>query len=340
MSEPSEPSASSTPLSPRERIAAAAQARLGGGGGGGGGGGVSGGGGESSSAPTQAELARRQKEEEDLLLKLRRVLDLQIMRDNNYAKANECLQTLQMLISNIISNPTETKYRSFKSQNTRIQRTLLSAQGGIAYLLLAGFGTRTVDFKEEWYLSTTIRPPPFVDSRWHKLELALKVLKERKDETEYRATRETERKNQEAEIEKNRSKLALEQAREDRERVQQRAARERINRRLKEEAEAKKQAAQRERGGGTDSDDRQENPPGAMPSTSDGQGVYNISSRTGSAADSQPEGITREDYTTEVPFDAPSHRENQESQEADTDGEAPPPYGREHLGSGRRLGGP
>lgn len=77
-----EASSSSSQLSPRDKIAAAVQARL-----------------YGASATEQGpsgvgavELSRRKREEEELLLKLRRVVDLQIRRDNNYANAAECLR--------------------------------------------------------------------------------------------------------------------------------------------------------------------------------------------------------------------------------------------------------
>lgn len=244
------------------------------------------------------------------------------------------VQTLSMLISNILQNPADPKYRSFKSQNARIQRTVLSLSGGQAYLLLAGFGTRTTDFKQEWFVSTAVQPvagetpSQLQDFRWRKLELAHRVLRERLADSEDRAQREVERKQREEDFEKNRARRALDEAREDRDRVALRAERESLARRLAAEKEAKK----------SNSRDAES---GAQP-RDDGDGVYSGDSQQ-QQQPPESSGITQDDYTREIPFDEPSHRASGaegDEEEADSGGEAPPPYGREHLGSGRRLGGP
>lgn len=171
-------------------------------------------------------------------------------------------------------------------------------------------------------MSTSVQPSSspteLPDFRWRKVELAHRVLKERVAESEERAAREVERKQREEEVEKNRAKRALDEAREDRDRVAMRAERDRIARAAVEEQERAKEAATAASQQGNE--EHSSTPVGSFPEA--------------------PSGITRDDYTREVPFDEASHRPDAQEQEANADaqGEAPPPYGREHLGSGRRLG--
>ena len=69
-----------------------------------------------------------------------------------------------------------------------------------------------------------------------------------------------------------------------------------------------------------------------------GEGQDSQGSAWGMEADSSSQGLTPGDYVTEVPFDAPSMRSNDEQEDADDQGERPPPYGAEQWGAGRRLG--
>lgn len=48
--------------------------------------------GGSGGASSNLEEARRAKEEQDLLLRLRRIVDLKIRRDNGYEQAAACLK--------------------------------------------------------------------------------------------------------------------------------------------------------------------------------------------------------------------------------------------------------
>lgn len=356
----SQPSSSSRadPSASRDAIAAAIQARLGG---------------TSKDGVPQTgaiEEARRRKEEDDHLLKLRRIIDLQIRRDNSYEKAAECLkvsdqdcitsdmasisdidpcsmalQTLDTIIGNILTHPEDPKYRSFKSENKRIQSSLLSLSGGSAYLLQAGFGTRTVDFKQEWYISSSMQPPsasPSTSSsqdelRWRKLQLASKVIKEKLGDSQDRADRQKERDAIEKEVEKNRAARVLAEAQEDRERVAQRAARER---RIAKEKQDK---------GAAGVEASTSSPPARRSATYDGSGNFQASTRTaieppGAFQDAAMDGeegqqtISREDFTREIPFDEPSHRGQEEDEDVDEQGERPPPYGMDQWGTGRRLG--
>lgn len=133
-------------------------------------------------------------------------------------------QLLDTLLHNILTNPDEAKYRSFKAENARIAQDVLAIPGGTDFLVQAGFGRRTVEFKAEWYIA----PPGFLSEwGWRKLELARKVLRERLGESDWRAEIEKERKIREDEEEKSRVKRALAEAEEDRLRVAQRVEQDR-----------------------------------------------------------------------------------------------------------------
>lgn len=115
-------------------------------------------------------------------------------------------------------------------------------------------------------------------------------------------------------MESNRARRALDEAREDRERVALRAERDRIARRAKEDQAGRDRAQSQEEDSSTGVYGHQHSPDTASPT------------------------ISRDDYTREVPFDEPSTRPDTEQADVNSDGEVPPPYGRDHLGSGRRLG--
>lgn len=182
-------------------------------------------------------------------------------------------QLLDTLIGNVLDHPEEDKYRSFKDENPRISKTVLTVSGGPEYLLEAGFGARTVAFKKEWFIQSpqidssnnTAAPAtsssssstmlsssrPLSQRQLSRLSCARRVLRERLDESQGRADAAKERLKREEEIEKSRVQRALAEAEEDRERVKRRSERERAVR-VREEAEEeqrrKKQQEKAERG--------------------------------------------------------------------------------------------
>ena len=60
-----------------------------------------------------------------------------IVAKNEDKKTLDGLELLLRLIGNIVSKPTETKYRTIKSSIAKIQNTIFSLQGGISDLILA-----------------------------------------------------------------------------------------------------------------------------------------------------------------------------------------------------------
>jgi len=53
--------------------------------------------------------------------------------------ARACLSTVSTLVSNVLTNPTEPKYRSVKAENKAIKEKILGCPGGQAMLCAAGF---------------------------------------------------------------------------------------------------------------------------------------------------------------------------------------------------------
>ena len=67
-----------------------------------------------------------------------------IVTENEDRATVEGLDLLVRLVNNIISKPSETKYRTIKTTIHKIQSTIWSLKGGIRYLLIA-FGFQQVD---------------------------------------------------------------------------------------------------------------------------------------------------------------------------------------------------
>ena len=59
------------------------------------------------------------------------------MSSNDEEKTFQGLTLLLKLVSNIIKNPTEDKYKKFKTTNAKISGSVLSLQGGVTELLAA-----------------------------------------------------------------------------------------------------------------------------------------------------------------------------------------------------------
>ena len=56
------------------------------------------------------------------------------------------------LVTNIVENPDEPKFRQFKASNAAISKKLIKVPGGVDLLLAAGFTTTVVDMEEHWQL--------------------------------------------------------------------------------------------------------------------------------------------------------------------------------------------
>ena len=56
------------------------------------------------------------------------------------------------LVNNIVSHPSEAKYRTFKETQPKIAREVLSLTAGKALLVEIGFRVRTREFQREWFV--------------------------------------------------------------------------------------------------------------------------------------------------------------------------------------------
>ena len=64
-------------------------------------------------------------------------LTASVVTNNEEEAAFQGLSLLHKLVSNIVTNPTEDKFKKFKKTNPKIASTILSLQGGINDLILA-----------------------------------------------------------------------------------------------------------------------------------------------------------------------------------------------------------
>ncbi|KZW04012.1 hypothetical protein EXIGLDRAFT_827948 [Exidia glandulosa HHB12029] len=103
----------------------------------------------------RAATARVQEDqyesEHDARQRFRRLIDPGILRADP-AKARPALELLLKLADNIINNPNEEKYRSFKPTNKVIQRDLVEVKGAVEYAVALGFRATVRDFQPyyEW----------------------------------------------------------------------------------------------------------------------------------------------------------------------------------------------
>ncbi|KXS20256.1 hypothetical protein M427DRAFT_52497 [Gonapodya prolifera JEL478] len=85
---------------------------------------------------------------------VRRLLTSTIIRDNPPAVYAPCLATVLKIVSNILENPDDPKFRLVKARNPAFQRAVVACRGGTDLLTLTGFLKRVKDFEEYWTWST------------------------------------------------------------------------------------------------------------------------------------------------------------------------------------------
>jgi len=61
----------------------------------------------------------------------------EIVSKNDEVAVKAGLDLLMRLIGNVIDKPTETKFRTIKSSNAKLQKEVFSLQGGISDLIVA-----------------------------------------------------------------------------------------------------------------------------------------------------------------------------------------------------------
>jgi hypothetical protein len=87
-----------------------------------------------SSAQLMQEHEKRQN--------FRRLIDPGIFRPNSNQVAMDSLKTLSTMADNILREPDNPKYRSFKRENDTIKRRLIQPKGALEYALALGFSPK------------------------------------------------------------------------------------------------------------------------------------------------------------------------------------------------------
>mmetsp|Transcript_8393 Transcript_8393/g.16870 ORF Transcript_8393/g.16870 Transcript_8393/m.16870 type:complete len:193 (-) Transcript_8393:98-676(-) len=94
--------------------------------------------------PEELRLAEARKQ-------MLRALDTKITQQDDKT-ALAAIELLEKIVSNILSQPDEPKYRQFKASNPTISKKLLKVPGGREFINAAGFSTAVVQFEEVWQL--------------------------------------------------------------------------------------------------------------------------------------------------------------------------------------------
>ncbi|KAG9019537.1 hypothetical protein FRB90_000846 [Tulasnella sp. 427] len=152
----SPPASPTNPYRPtKDDIAAAAVARI------------------SSAAEEDEDYEKQWAKDKEQRQHFRRMVDPGIVRPNNEAVANACIECLFKLCQNILDHPDEDKYRRFKLNNTAIQKKIIQAKGGLEYAVAVGFREHVEDFQPYyiWHPSpenaATLRIGTFVLKEHH-----------------------------------------------------------------------------------------------------------------------------------------------------------------------------
>ncbi|KAJ3058326.1 hypothetical protein HK102_010566 [Quaeritorhiza haematococci] len=85
-------------------------------------------------------------------VQFRRLVDSRILRDNLPAQSLSTLTTLHKILSNILSHPSEPKYRKLRGRNKLVHDSILSVLGGEEALIAVGFLKRVEQFEEYFVL--------------------------------------------------------------------------------------------------------------------------------------------------------------------------------------------
>ncbi|KAF8450269.1 hypothetical protein L210DRAFT_2377530 [Boletus edulis BED1] len=131
-----------------------------------------------SSAQLMEEHEKRQN--------LRRMIDPGIIRPNSRQVAMDSLKTLSTMAENILREPDNPKYQTFKHENDTIKRRLIQPKGALEYALALGFRPKVTGFQSHYVFNV---------SKMDDLRVGAAILKETLDremEKEGRSQRTTE----------------------------------------------------------------------------------------------------------------------------------------------------
>lgn len=97
-------------------------------------------------------------QERDTRQKFRRLIDPGIIRPNSKEAAALALQTLSKIADNLLREPENTKYQSFKPTNDAIKKRLVEPAGALEYAIAMGFRAKVIDFQPYYVFQ-----PQFMD---------------------------------------------------------------------------------------------------------------------------------------------------------------------------------
>ncbi|TPX63539.1 hypothetical protein SpCBS45565_g06535 [Spizellomyces sp. 'palustris'] len=123
-------------------------------------------------------------------------------------------KTLTKIATNILNNPTTTKYLSLKDTNKHLQTTILHQKGGQDALVLMGFRKRVKEFEAYWVFEDGLE----------KLAVAVDVMKEYGEKVRERCEREMKKTDMAALEQKKRREKVLMDIEEDRQERKRRAS--------------------------------------------------------------------------------------------------------------------
>jgi len=95
-------------------------------------------------APTAEDLAIGEARKKTV-----RALDSKICEQDE-ATALAAIETALKLVSNIVAQPSEPKFRRFRANNPSISKKLLRCPGGQDLLVALGFRIKVIEFEEFW----------------------------------------------------------------------------------------------------------------------------------------------------------------------------------------------
>ncbi|KAG9317686.1 hypothetical protein JVU11DRAFT_1898 [Chiua virens] len=96
----------------------------------------------NTDAPTAQSMEDHEKRQN-----FRRLIDPGIFRPNSKEVAMDSLKSLSTIANNILREPDNTRYHSFKRENDTIKRRLIQPKGALEYALALGFRPKVTDFQ-------------------------------------------------------------------------------------------------------------------------------------------------------------------------------------------------
>eukprot|EP01120_Amphizonella_sp_Union-15-10_P004305 TRINITY_DN14935_c0_g1_i1.p1 TRINITY_DN14935_c0_g1~~TRINITY_DN14935_c0_g1_i1.p1 ORF type:complete len:523 (+),score=103.03 TRINITY_DN14935_c0_g1_i1:85-1653(+) len=118
-----------------------------------------------SSPSTTPSLPPPAKLDIELVKIFRRLYDVQLRKEIETPNLLKTLQTLYLILDNIITHPDDEKFARVPATSKRFASDVLEAKGGLQFILKAGFRKKVIEFKEFWVVSTLEFLPSLIAAR-------------------------------------------------------------------------------------------------------------------------------------------------------------------------------